>query len=68
MDKYYTKPCNFHFGTTSQKNIGKKTIPLNGQHLISFDKIFFDDFPSDGKLNNLRFLSEFFFVVIAFFF
>jgi dihydropteroate synthase len=39
MNKYYTKPCNFHFGTKSQKNIGKKSIPLNGQHLISFDKI-----------------------------
>ena len=39
MNKYYTKPCNFHFGTKSQKNIGKKSIPLNGQHLISFDKV-----------------------------
>ena len=40
MNKYYTKACNFYFGTTSQKNIRKKeSIPLNGQHLISFDKI-----------------------------
>ena len=40
MNKYYTKACNFYFGVTSQKNIKeKKSIPLNGQNLISFDKV-----------------------------
>ena len=40
MSEYYTKACNFYFGSTSQKNIRKnKSIPLNGHNLISFDKI-----------------------------
>ena len=40
MNKYYTKACNFYFGNTSQENIKKKkSIPLNGQHFVSFDKV-----------------------------
>ena len=40
MKKYYTKACNFYFGSTSQRNIRKKiSLPLNGSNLISFDKI-----------------------------
>ena len=40
MNKYYTRACNFYFGSTSKKNIKKKiSIPLNGNPLISFDKV-----------------------------
>ena len=40
MNKYYTRACNFYFGSLSQKNIKKKlSIPLNGNILISFDKV-----------------------------
>ena len=40
MIKYYTRACNFYYGNTSKINIKKKkSFPLNGNHLISFDKI-----------------------------
>ena len=40
MNKYYTRACNFYFGSISKKNIKKKlSIPLNGNSLISFDKV-----------------------------
>ena len=40
MSKYYTRACNFYYGNTSKINIKKKkSVPLNGNHLISFDKI-----------------------------
>ena len=40
MQKYYTRACNFYFGSISRKNIKKKlTVPLNGNNLISFDKV-----------------------------
>ncbi len=40
MNKYYTRACNFYFGSTSKKNIKKKlSIPLNGNILISFDHV-----------------------------
>ncbi len=40
MNKYYTRACNFYFGSLSQKNIRKKkSVPLNGNSLISFDKL-----------------------------
>ncbi len=40
MNKYYTRACNFYYGTVSKKNIKiKKSIPLNGCTEISFDKI-----------------------------
>ena len=40
MNEYYTRACNFYYGTTSKTNIKKKkSIPLNGYNLISFDKI-----------------------------
>ena len=40
MNEYYTRACNFYYGTTSKTNIKKKkNIPLNGYNLISFDKI-----------------------------
>ena len=40
MNKYYTRACNFYYGKTSEINIKKKkSIPLNGNNLISFDKL-----------------------------
>jgi dihydropteroate synthase len=40
MNKYYTRACNFYFGSTSLKNIRKKlSVPLNGNNFISFDKV-----------------------------
>ena len=39
MNKYYTRACNFYFGTLSKKIFKKISIPLNGQKLISFDKV-----------------------------
>ena len=40
MNKYYTRACNFYFGSTSKENIKKKlSIPLNGNILISFDNV-----------------------------
>ncbi len=40
MDKYYTKPCNFYFGKNSISKIKKKkSLPLHGNRLISFDTI-----------------------------
>ena len=40
MNKYYTRACNFYYGTTSKKYIKKKkSIPLNGYNHISFDKL-----------------------------
>ena len=40
MNKYYTRACNFYFGSISKKYIKKKlSIPLNGNSLISFDKV-----------------------------
>jgi len=40
MKKYYTRVCNFYYGNISKKLIKqKKTLPLNGNIEISFDKI-----------------------------
>ena len=40
MDKYYTKPCNFYFGKNSISKIKKKkSLPLHGNRLVSFDSI-----------------------------
>ena len=40
MIKYYTRACNFYYGSISKKKIKKKlSLPLNGSNLISFDSI-----------------------------
>ena len=40
MNKYYTRACNFYYGTASKILVKKKkSIPLNGYNFISFDKI-----------------------------
>ncbi len=40
MRKYYTRACNFYFGQKSKRKISEgKSLPLNNNHLISFDSI-----------------------------
>ena len=40
MIKYYTKACNFYFGSTSIEKVNKKlSLPLHGKKTISFDTI-----------------------------
>ena len=40
MIKYYTRACNFYYGSISKEKIKKKlSLPLNGNNLISFDNI-----------------------------
>ena len=40
MHRYYTRACNFYYGVKSKKLVmQKKTLPLNGNKLISFDQI-----------------------------
>ncbi len=40
MIKYYTRACNFYYGSTSREKIKKKlSLPINGNNLISFDTI-----------------------------
>ena len=40
MEKYYTRACNFYYGSLSKEKIKKKlSLPLNGNNLISFDNI-----------------------------
>ena len=40
MKKYYTRACNFYYGSTSKDLIKKKkTLPLRGDMNISFNKI-----------------------------
>ena len=40
MTRYYTRVCNFYYGSRSKLLIRqKKTLPLNGNENISFDKV-----------------------------
>ena len=40
MSRYYTRACNFYYGLKSKTLVKKKkTLPLNGNSEISFDKI-----------------------------
>ncbi len=40
MQSYYTRVCNFYYGTNSKNLVNKKlALPLNGNDQISFDKI-----------------------------
>ena len=40
MSRYYTRVCNFYYGSLSKKLVKeKKTFPLNGNDQISFDQL-----------------------------
>ena len=40
MSRYYTRACNFYYGLKSKTLLKKKkTLPLNGNSKISFDRI-----------------------------
>ena len=40
MSSYYTRACNFYYGTISAEKVKKKlSLPLHGNKLISFDNI-----------------------------
>ena len=40
MRKYYTKVCNFYYGSDSKIKVKKKlSLPLNGNNFISFDSL-----------------------------
>ena len=40
MSKNYTRVCNFYFGTKSKVLVKqRKSLPIGGNNLISFDKI-----------------------------
>ena len=58
MIKYYTRACNFYYGTVSKTYITKKkSIPLNGRNYISFDKIEIID-RKTTKIINLKYVSK----------
>ena len=53
MKKYYTRACNFFYGSTSKKLIKKKlTLPLCGDNSISFNQI--EIFTRDKKKVNSK--------------
>ena len=40
MPRYYTRVCNFYYGSKSRFLVKeKKALPLNGNNKISFDKV-----------------------------
>ena len=40
MPRYYTRACNFYYGSKSKSLVNtKKSLPLNGYKEISFDKV-----------------------------
>ena len=40
MIKYYTRACNFYFGSISLEKVKRKqSMPLHGNRFISFDTI-----------------------------
>ena len=40
MKKYYTRACNFFYGSASKNLVKKKiTIPICGDNLISFNQV-----------------------------
>ena len=40
MSRYYTRVCNFYYGSKSLSLVKeKKALPLNGNKKISFDKL-----------------------------
>ena len=55
MPRYYTRVCNFYYGNNSKQLVKKrKSLPLNGNKYISFDKV--EIF--SGKLRKIISLKE----------
>ena len=52
MKTYYTRACNFYYGSKSVRLLNqKKTLPLNGNNQISFDQIEIISRNSKKKIN-----------------
>ena len=52
MSRYYTRVCNFYYGKISEELIKKrKSLPLNGNKKISFDKIEIYSIKSKKKIS-----------------
>ena len=52
MSKYYTRACNFYFGTLSKEKVKKKlSIPIHSNNLISFDTIEIISRKSSKRIN-----------------
>ena len=59
MIKYYTKACNFYFGSISKEKVKTKlSIPLHGNNLISFDTIELIS-RKEKKIINIKKISKF---------
>ena len=40
MEKYYTRVCNFYYGSQSARKVRENTaLPLNNNNFISFDTV-----------------------------
>ena len=53
MRKYYTRPCNFYYGSYAKKIISKgKALPLAGNTNIAFDQIEVFERKGRGKVKN----------------
>ena len=61
MSRYYTRVCNFYYGSHSKKLVNKnKTIPLHQIKEISFDQIEIITRKSIKKIsiNKIKYLSK----------
>ena len=61
MPRYYTRVCNFYYGTKSKKLVKeKKSLPLNGNKEISFDRIqiISRKFQKEISIHNINDLSK----------
>ena len=52
MRKYYTRPCNFHYGDYANQLIAEnRSLPLAGNKSIAFDQV--EIFERNGKKNSI---------------
>ena len=62
MKKYYTRACNFFYGSNSKKSVKKKlTLPLCGDNSISFNQVeifFRDKNKINSKILNIKNLNK----------
>ncbi len=53
MRKYYTRPCNFYYGTQATNLINKrKAFPLAGNRKIAFDQLEIFQRKKNGKIES----------------